>query len=218
MRKFFSSKNITLVLGVLVICFAVGFYIFAAWQEPGQEAPEGNVSAPINTGSLPQSKSGRISAAEFYDANDPNYYLNPSGDSKLSGNLNLGSATIMGNGSISTNLNADKLDDLDAADLLAQSGGETVFTRWGATTCPTGWTLLYSGKAYFLAKNAIQYENGQPVVAGVGVSGPICSSGISGLTGGFGPAEGYYASFFSTVCPDQYTCYAKWIDCAVCYK
>lgn len=128
MNKILPIKFKYLLLGVSVIFLGVSFYLFAAWQEPGQEAPEGNVNTPINTGSLPQSKTGRISATEFYDTNDPNYYLNPNGDSKLSGNLNVGNTTIKGDGTISANLNADKLDDLHAADLLAQGTGKGIYS------------------------------------------------------------------------------------------
>jgi hypothetical protein len=71
-----------LTFGVLVISFAIAFYV-VAWQEPTQAPPQGNVDAPINVGTEPQAKAGRISATEFYDYNDPNYYLNPSGQSAL---------------------------------------------------------------------------------------------------------------------------------------
>jgi len=77
-----SPKIIALIFSILVICFATAFYIIA-WQEPSQTAPEGNVAAPINVGTIPQAKAGRISATEFYDYNDSNYYLNPNGGSKL---------------------------------------------------------------------------------------------------------------------------------------
>jgi hypothetical protein len=82
MNKLVSPKITALTFGVLVIFFLAAFYV-VAWQEPTQAPPEGNVSTPINVGTDPQAKAGRISATEFYDYNDPNYYLNPSGQSKL---------------------------------------------------------------------------------------------------------------------------------------
>lgn len=77
-----NFKKTYLVFGALVICFSIAFYI-VAWQEPSQTAPDSNVAAPVNTGSQPQAKAGRITATEFYDYNDSNYYLNPSGESKV---------------------------------------------------------------------------------------------------------------------------------------
>lgn len=46
MKKNISSKTVALTFGILVICFAVGFYIFA-WTGPTAPPPEGNVSPPI---------------------------------------------------------------------------------------------------------------------------------------------------------------------------
>jgi len=60
MKKQVSSKIVVLVFSVLVVCFAIGFYTFAAWQEPTQTQPEGNVDAPLNVGSKEQTKSGNL--------------------------------------------------------------------------------------------------------------------------------------------------------------
>ena len=86
---FFSPKKLSFLSGtILLLCFAF-IYVAAVWQEPGQIPPEGNVATPINTGSLSQSKEGRISAAQFGDTDNQDYYLNPSGNSKLGGALTL---------------------------------------------------------------------------------------------------------------------------------
>ena len=45
---------------------------------------------PINVGDDDQEKAGRISATEFYDVDDPDYYINPSGASKVSGSVSIG--------------------------------------------------------------------------------------------------------------------------------
>jgi len=52
------SKLASLTFGVLVLSFLIGFYTIAAWQEPGQPPPGGNVELPINVGSDPQTKTG----------------------------------------------------------------------------------------------------------------------------------------------------------------
>ena len=82
MNKVISSKFVALTFGILVVCFAVAFYVIA-WQEPIQPPPEGNVPPPINVGTEPQAKAGRLSVTELYDFNDPSYFLNPSGHSNL---------------------------------------------------------------------------------------------------------------------------------------
>jgi len=97
MLKTISPKAVALSFGVLVLTLLAGFYIFA-WTEPdpGVIPPNGNVPSPLNTGSTAQTKTG---------------------------DLGVGSVLIKGNGNVSTNLNADKLDDYHAADLMAQTGG-----------------------------------------------------------------------------------------------
>ena len=59
MQKQISSKIVAITFGVLVILFAVSFYIFA-WQEPGSTPPTGNVDTPLNAGSTGQSKKGNL--------------------------------------------------------------------------------------------------------------------------------------------------------------
>jgi hypothetical protein len=60
MNNKISSKAISLTFGVLVLLFAAGFYVYAAWQEPTAAPPGGNVPAPLNVGVTSQIKSGNI--------------------------------------------------------------------------------------------------------------------------------------------------------------
>ena len=92
MDRIISPKIAAITFGILIVCFGIAFYI-VAWQEPTATPPGGNVATPINTGSVAQSKSGSIAATEFYDANDPSYYVNPSGQSVLYGNVGIGTTT-----------------------------------------------------------------------------------------------------------------------------
>ena len=59
MNKIISPKIIALTFGILVVSFAVAFYVIA-WQEPSQAPPGGNVPAPLNVGPTGQSKSGGL--------------------------------------------------------------------------------------------------------------------------------------------------------------
>ncbi len=59
MGKIVSPKITALSFGILVVCFAIAFYVMA-WQEPSQAPPGGNVPAPINVGSTGQSKAGGL--------------------------------------------------------------------------------------------------------------------------------------------------------------
>ena len=59
MKKQVSSKIVSLVFSVLVICFAIAFYV-VAWNEPAAPPPGGNIPAPLNTGPTGQSKEGGL--------------------------------------------------------------------------------------------------------------------------------------------------------------
>lgn len=51
-------------------------------------------------------------------------------------------------GIIDNATNSDKVDGLNAADLVAQGAGTVVETFYGINACPTGWSLAVSGVAY----------------------------------------------------------------------
>ena len=59
MKKQISSKIVSLIFAILVICFAIAFYV-VAWEEPGSAPPGDNVSAPINVSGTSQDKSGAL--------------------------------------------------------------------------------------------------------------------------------------------------------------
>jgi len=119
MNKLASPKIVALAFGVLVVSFAVGFYVFA-WQEPTEAPPEGNVPTPLNVGLDHQTKEG---------------------------DLTIGIAEIHGDGSMGPELNADKLDDYHAADLMAGVGGGFIsyYTIEATPTVYTGNLGGYEG-------------------------------------------------------------------------
>lgn len=79
LKKQISSKRVSLIFGILVICFLVVFYIFA-WTEPIVSPPGGNVAAPLNTSGTGQTKTGWLAFPVFYDSTDyPSYFIDPQG-------------------------------------------------------------------------------------------------------------------------------------------
>jgi len=76
-------KIVAFLISVLVLTFVFGYFIFA-WTDPISSPPDDNVDTPINVGTTPQAKAGRITATEFYDYNNPAYYVNPASQSVLS--------------------------------------------------------------------------------------------------------------------------------------
>ena len=54
-----SQKIVSLVFSILVVCFGIGFYVFA-WTGPTEAPPGGNVPAPLNTGKDAQTKLGPL--------------------------------------------------------------------------------------------------------------------------------------------------------------
>ena len=83
-----SLQSLSFVLSIFILG---GFYVgLLAWTGPTSAPPGSNASSPINIGTSDQDKAGRLSATEFYDADNSSFYINPSGDSMVSGTLSLG--------------------------------------------------------------------------------------------------------------------------------
>jgi len=59
MKNKISSRTISLVFSVMVICLAISFNVFG-WTEPTADPPGDNVSAPLNTSNVGQSKVGGL--------------------------------------------------------------------------------------------------------------------------------------------------------------
>ncbi len=60
MKKQFFSKIVPLTLGVLVMSFLVSAIVMATWTEPSSAPPGSNVDAPLNVGTDPQTKQGKL--------------------------------------------------------------------------------------------------------------------------------------------------------------
>lgn len=90
---FFFNQKLILFLSSSAIFLTIGILVFA-FSLPTVNPPQNNKSKPIDTTNTPQSKQGPLGATLFRDTNNQNYYLNPSGRSKLGGPLNLNNNPI----------------------------------------------------------------------------------------------------------------------------
>jgi len=85
-------KTIAFFFSVVLVSLGAA-YGLAVWTGPSGTPPTGNPEPPINVSLNPQVKTGRVSAREFLDYNNPVYYLkNEAGESKLQGKLSFGSS------------------------------------------------------------------------------------------------------------------------------
>jgi len=86
-----------LIFSLSIIAISLTSYMVFGWSEPITTMP-GSYSIPINTSATSQTKAGEIGASSFIDADDPHYYINPSGLTKISGLLFAGSGDFNGDG------------------------------------------------------------------------------------------------------------------------
>ena len=90
---------------IVLSCLVVGYAVFS-WSEPTAPMPSG-YTALINTSSTAQTKTGEIGASMFRDADNSNYYINPSGNSVVSGTISGGNP--IGNNNFATKSYVDSL-------------------------------------------------------------------------------------------------------------
>jgi len=104
----------TALSAVIIVGLLIAGYVFG-WVTPSQDPPEGDLDAPLDTSDTAQTKSGNLT---------------------INGTLTLGSQLIsqvasgtapfsIDSPTLVTNLNADKLDGYDAADLSAGGNNGT---------------------------------------------------------------------------------------------
>ncbi len=152
MLKKIFSKILSSLPQTLALLFILVFAVFA-WQEPSQAPPQENAPAPINVSNADQSKLGGLGlgggvgqALQWLkniggtlhiqnQAGTSNIVIGQDGkvgigttspSAKLdvqAGDVKVGTVTVKGDGTISSDLNSDKLDDYHAADLMAGGGG-----------------------------------------------------------------------------------------------
>jgi len=77
------NKQKTLIFSLSAMLFLTASFLVYSWVEPTTTMPS-SYTAPINTSGTAQTKTGEFGASSFIDADNPSYYLNPSGNSVVS--------------------------------------------------------------------------------------------------------------------------------------
>jgi len=143
-----NTMKFKYLFSIVLSCLVVGYVVFS-WSEPTAPMPSG-YTAPLNTSATAQNKVGELGAASFVDADDSDYYINPSGDSVIAGKIaaageiddsDFGS-TLINKAYLETKLNK-------IYEMISNTAGET-FTRTGTNPpCPPGSTAV---QKHWLAK------------------------------------------------------------------
>ena len=151
---------------IILSCLVVGYVVFS-WSEPITPMPSG-YTAPLNTSATAQNKVGELGAASFVDADDSDYYINPSGNSVVSGKIVMEDSTTSSDpgGTVATKIYVDteisRIEALTTSSLPLVGGmhvrsectsiadssgyGEVVdsdvalpLCRFDLASCPSGW-------------------------------------------------------------------------------
>ena len=160
------NKQKTLIFSLSAILFLALSFIVYSWNEPTTNMPSG-YTAPLNTSSIAQTKTGEIGASMFRDADNGKYYINPSGDSVISGKIvtdydvqdDDSSSTLTTKDYVDLRIGNTTMEDTPAAKLYfvqgitnpsCPSGTTEVSRHWVAKTCylSGGWTVYFSGGWY----------------------------------------------------------------------
>ncbi|MBI2041832.1 MAG: hypothetical protein HYT20_02335 [Candidatus Nealsonbacteria bacterium] len=200
---------------IIAFLFLAGFAAYA-WTEPSSAPPDGNVDAPINVGSVDQNKIGGLSIGgvlrgisnAIFDGSVGIGTQTPGAKLDIQGgDIKVGATDIKGDGTISTNLNADKLDNFHASELGKTALYGQVDLTYSSVACG-----IQTNGAYPVYCSSL--SPGQCAIAGtqiVGASGNVYNCNW------YGPAcpAGYQVV---TVFPYVYSLYYPPRAIYTCYK
>lgn len=152
-----NQKPLILLLS-LALLLATSFIVYS-WTEPTTIMPNA-YTTPLNTSSNAQVKVGDLGASSFIDADNSNYYINPSGDSVVSGTITI-DRPINTNNAATKGYVDEKIAEVAGIVTGAQplvngahsqsdcttAGGEIVdsdvsykICRFSSVSCPSGWS------------------------------------------------------------------------------
>lgn len=138
------EKQKTLIFLLSAMLFLTASFLVYSWNEPTGTMP-GTYSIPLNTSGTAQTKTGELTVPIIYDSEgNGNYYLNPSGSSKIS--------------SITSDLSIQDIDSRDTKTLVTKEYLDFSLSELNQTitetsnmfyvsgglnpTCPEGTTLF----------------------------------------------------------------------------
>ncbi|MGI6341233.1 MAG: hypothetical protein ACOX0B_03435 [Minisyncoccales bacterium] len=178
-----NKKPLTFLL-LATLFLALSFIVYS-WNEPVANMPSG-YTAPLNTSATAQTKTGEIGASLFRDADNSNYYINPSGNSKISGIISseagpLESDQVTTKGYVDEQIalvrsivtgaqtlvnGAHTWNECEAAGgTVVDSDVELKQCRFELPTCPSGWNQYNNfSEALFVAGTTcnVYYQYGSP--------------------------------------------------------
>ena len=187
------NKQKILIFSLSAILFLALSFIVYSWNEPTTNMPSG-YTAPLNTSSIAQTKTGEIGASMFRDADNPNYYINPSGNSVVSGKIIMENSTSSGDipttiatkGYVDTEIarveslvngSLPLVYNMHTREACTTAGGTVVdsdvslpMCRFNAAACPANWTQ-YKNFSTTLQETFSRYESYKNCTASCTVSG-----------------------------------------------
>jgi len=138
------NKEKTLIFSLSAMLFLTASFLVYSWNEPVTEMP-GTYSSPINTSGTAQTKTGELTVPIIYDSEGGrNYYLNPSGNSKISSITSDLSIQDIDSRDTKTLVTKEYLDfSLSELDQTITQTSNMFYVSGGVNpTCPEGTTLF----------------------------------------------------------------------------
>jgi len=177
-----------------------------SWSEPATPMPSG-YTAPLNTSSTAQTKTGEIGASSFRDADDPDYYMNPSGNSKILGMISSEAGPMENNhlttkgyvdgllGNMEQEVSLSNLVYVSGTNPVCPDGTITIMESWVRKADPCRGTDSNCGSYYTCTPPSTWQRPGDPV--------PSCT---------------YYEGPYGNCAHAKKTCYADTIVEVICAK
>jgi len=117
-----------LIFSLSIIAISLTSYMVFGWSEPKTTMPS-FYSSPINTSATAQTKVGALTVPIIYDYNNSAYYIDPSGNSSISGKIISGTSTT----------SADTAKTIATKDYVESICQLVAFGAATTTACPIGY-------------------------------------------------------------------------------